>query len=61
VVRELNVVINKALADPMLRERLAEQGGTVVGGTTEQFAAFVRAETTRWTHVIKDAGIKVED
>jgi len=61
VVQALNVSVNKALADPALRKRLAEQGGTVIGGSTEQFDAFVRAETARWGQIIKDGNIKAGD
>lgn len=60
VVQGLNAAVNKALADPALREKLAQQGGTAAGGSTSQFDAFVRAETSRWAKVIKDGNIKAE-
>lgn len=60
VVQALNVAVNKALADPGLREKLARQGGKATGGSAQQFDAFVRAETARWAQVIKDGNIKAE-
>jgi tripartite-type tricarboxylate transporter receptor subunit TctC len=36
------------------------QAGEVVGGTPEQFAAFIREQTERWAPVIRAAGIKAE-
>lgn len=60
VVQALNTAVNKALADPALRQKLAQQGGTAAGGTTRQFDAFVRAEKARWEQVIKEGNIKPE-
>ncbi|EHP42074.1 extra-cytoplasmic solute receptor [Cupriavidus basilensis OR16] len=60
IVQALNAEVNKALADPGLRQRLAEQGGKAAGGTTQEFAAFVRAEKLRWAQVIKAGNIKPE-
>ncbi len=42
-----------------MRDALARLGTDVGGGTAEEFGALVRAETVRWTKVIKDAGIKI--
>jgi tripartite-type tricarboxylate transporter receptor subunit TctC len=41
-------------------EKLAAQGAQAGVETADQFGAFVRSETTRWTEVIRAAGIKVE-
>lgn len=60
VVQALNTAVNKALADPTLRQRLAQQGGTAGAGSTRQFDTFVRAEKARWEQVIKDGNIKPE-
>ena len=43
--------------DPAVKERLANQGLTVVGDTPEHFARFIDAEITRWAKVIKDSGV----
>ena len=47
-----------SLADPNVREKLAEQGLTAVGNSPEQFRDYIAAETAKWAKVIKDAGIQ---
>jgi tripartite-type tricarboxylate transporter receptor subunit TctC len=58
VVAKLNAEINKVLALPLIRERWHALGIEPVGGTPERFAAHVKAETAKWTDVIRRAGIK---
>ncbi|WP_157265315.1 tripartite tricarboxylate transporter substrate binding protein [Azohydromonas aeria] len=58
VVARLNTEFNKALQQPDLRKRLAEEGAEVGGGTAEQFAALIRDEIQRWGKVVKDSGTK---
>ena len=48
----------KALADPEMQKKLAEQGIVAVGSTPDEFRAFVTEEVARWAKVIKDANIK---
>jgi tripartite-type tricarboxylate transporter receptor subunit TctC len=60
LVRLLNATLNKALQDPALREQILSQGNEVGGGTPEQFAALIKAETPRWAKVVKDAKIDPE-
>jgi tripartite-type tricarboxylate transporter receptor subunit TctC len=43
-----------------MKDKLAEQGIVAVGGTPEEFRAFVAEEISRWSKVITDAGIKME-
>ena len=59
VIARLNGVINHALRTDKVREAFAKIGTDAGGGTPEEFGALVRAETARWTKVIKDAGIKI--
>ena len=60
VVAKLNAEINKVLALPLIRERWHALGIEAVGGTPERFTAHVKAETAKWTDVIRKAGIKGE-
>ena len=60
VVMRLNAEINKALLTDVVQEKFAAVGYTPVGGTPEQFAAFIRKETDKWGKVIKTAGIKTQ-
>jgi tripartite-type tricarboxylate transporter receptor subunit TctC len=60
MVKLLNTTLNKALQDPGLREIILSQGNEVGGGTPEQFAALIKAETPRWAKVVRDAKIEPE-
>ena len=60
IVNRLNADINKALAQPDLRQQLAAQGIDVVGGTPEQFADHVRKETAKWADVVRRSGAKAD-
>jgi len=52
--------VNRALADPKMRERLAELGGKPIGGTPEDFGKVIAAETAKWEKVVISSGAKVE-
>src|SRR3954467_54658 len=58
IIAALNRITTTALADPGVKERLADQGLTVAGGTSEQFRDFIAGETAKWAKVIKDAGVQ---
>jgi len=58
IVLRLNSEINKALSSAAVSEKFAANGTVIAGGTPEQFAEFLRRETTKWAGVIKAAGIK---
>jgi tripartite-type tricarboxylate transporter receptor subunit TctC len=58
IVAKLNAEIAKALAAPELVEHLRNEGADVVGGSPEQFRAFLKSEVERWGPVVKAAGIK---
>ena len=60
IVDRVAAEAKKALADPALKEKLVEQGIVAVGGTPDEFRAFVADEIVRWRKVITDAGIKME-
>jgi tripartite-type tricarboxylate transporter receptor subunit TctC len=60
IVDRVSAEAKKALADPALQVKLVEQGIVAVGGTPEEFRAFVAEEIVRWRKVITDAGIKME-
>jgi tripartite-type tricarboxylate transporter receptor subunit TctC len=60
IVETLNKEINAALADPKMKARLADSGGTVLAGSPADFGRLVADETEKWAKVIKLAGIKPE-
>lgn len=55
---KLNAEVARILKLPELKNRLAEDGMTVVAGTPEQFAEFLARETAKFSRVIDAAGIK---
>jgi len=58
IVDRLNQEINAGLADPKIKARLVDLGGTVLAGAPTNFGELIAAETEKWTKVIKFAGIK---
>jgi tripartite-type tricarboxylate transporter receptor subunit TctC len=60
VVKRLNDAANKALQDPGLREKLAQQGSDAAGGTPAQFSEHLKKELARWTEAVKVSGAKVQ-
>ena len=58
IIDKLNREINHALADPKLKARLADLGGTVLPGSPADFGKLIADETERWARVINFAGIK---
>ena len=60
VIDRMNAEVNRALADPKIRERLAELGGKPIAGTPEDFGKVIAAETAKWEKVVIFSGAKVE-
>lgn len=60
IITRLNADINKVLASPTGREKLAAIGAEPAGGSAEQFAAFIKSEHAKWADVIRRAGAKVD-
>ena len=50
----------RAIADPRIRQRVADMGSTSPGGSPADFAKFIADETEKWAKVVKFAGIKAE-
>ena len=59
VVARLNREINAILAQPDMRQKLAEQGAEAVGGTPEAFGEHIARERVKWSKVVREAGIVV--
>jgi tripartite-type tricarboxylate transporter receptor subunit TctC len=58
IVASLNRIANEAMADPGVKQKLADQGLTVAGDTPEHFRGFIETETAKWAKVIKEAGVE---
>jgi tripartite-type tricarboxylate transporter receptor subunit TctC len=60
IVDRLNKQINAGLADPKIKARLADLGGTALAGSPADFGKFIADETEKWGKVIWAANIKPE-
>ncbi|MFM9885338.1 MAG: Bug family tripartite tricarboxylate transporter substrate binding protein [Burkholderiales bacterium] len=60
IIARLNAEVNKVLQSPDVIEKVTAQGVSVAGGSSEDFAAFVRADYERWGRVVKESGVKLE-
>ena len=59
-IDRMNAAVNKALADPKMRERLAQLGGAPIPGTPEDFGKVIVAETEKWAKVVASSGATVD-
>jgi tripartite-type tricarboxylate transporter receptor subunit TctC len=60
IIDTLNKEINAALADPKMKARLTDLGGTPLAGSPAEFGKLIADEIEKWGKVIKFAGIKPE-
>jgi tripartite-type tricarboxylate transporter receptor subunit TctC len=58
IIDRVNQDVTAALRSAEVKQHLASEGAEVVASTPEQFAEYLRSETTKWAKVIKAAGIK---
>ena len=60
IIDTLNKDINAALADPNMKARLSDLGGTPLVGSPAEFGKLIVEETEKWAKVIRSANIKPE-
>jgi len=61
LVARINGIFNQVLQVPTVRTAITEaQAADIVGGTPQQFDAFIKGELKRWPEVVRAAGIKPE-
>jgi tripartite-type tricarboxylate transporter receptor subunit TctC len=60
IVEKLNREINSGLADPSMKARLADLGGTALPGSPTDFGKLLTDEIEKWAKVIKFAGLKAD-
>jgi tripartite-type tricarboxylate transporter receptor subunit TctC len=60
IVDKLNREIDLGLADPKMKERVADLGGTVLTGSPAEFGKLIADETEKWGKLIRAANIKPE-
>jgi tripartite-type tricarboxylate transporter receptor subunit TctC len=60
IVTRLHAEINKTLLLPDVQSKLLEAGAEVTTISTDEFATFVKAESTKFLRIIRDANLKPE-
>jgi tripartite-type tricarboxylate transporter receptor subunit TctC len=60
IVVKLNAAINKALASEAFKEKFAKIGDEPAGGTPEEFAATIKADSAKWEEVVRRSGARLE-
>jgi tripartite-type tricarboxylate transporter receptor subunit TctC len=60
IINRLQVEIAKVLKLPDVSERLMRDGIEPIGGTPEQFQAFIEREKIKWSKVVRDSGARVD-
>ena len=60
IIVRLNEELNKMIASPSFREKIAPIGSEPMGGTPEQFRDFIRSEHAKWGDIVKRAGAKID-
>jgi tripartite-type tricarboxylate transporter receptor subunit TctC len=60
IIDKLNKEINAGLADPKMKARLADFGGTPLVGSPADFSKLIADETEKWGKVIRAANIKAD-
>jgi tripartite-type tricarboxylate transporter receptor subunit TctC len=58
IVDKLNAAVNAGLADPKLKARLADLGGTMLVGPSAEFGKLIAEETEKWAKVVKFSGAR---
>jgi tripartite-type tricarboxylate transporter receptor subunit TctC len=60
IIEKVNAEVNRALADPGMRAKLADLGGKPIPGTPADFGKIIVEETNKWEKVVISSGAKVE-
>ena len=60
LIQKISNDIARVIAMPDIQERILSQASEPVGGTPEQYAAFIRAEQAKWREVVKLANMTAD-
>jgi tripartite-type tricarboxylate transporter receptor subunit TctC len=60
MVRTLEAAVAKVVNTPDMQKKFDTQGAEVLYMNSATFGKFIKAETTKWSKVVRDAGIKAD-
>jgi tripartite-type tricarboxylate transporter receptor subunit TctC len=60
IVAALNRALTAALDDAAVKKPLADLGVDIMGGSPDDFAAYIRSEIPKWTAIVKASGAKLD-
>jgi tripartite-type tricarboxylate transporter receptor subunit TctC len=60
IVDKVHAAVMRALQLPDVKQRMADVGFEIVGGSPDEFAKLIREEIPKWNRIVKEAGIKGE-
>jgi tripartite-type tricarboxylate transporter receptor subunit TctC len=60
IVKRLNAAFNEALSSASIKATLAAFGSEPLGGSPQEFADFVAAESKKWSEIIRLSGVKID-
>ncbi len=61
IILALHDATAKALADPAVRKALGDLGVDIAGGSSAEFAAYIKSEIPKWTAIVKASGATVNE
>ena len=60
IVRKISADTNTALADPAIKDKLAQTGYLAEGSSPEELGQLLKSEIAKWSAVVKAVGIKID-
>src|SRR5499426_429702 len=60
IVRKISADTNTALADPAIKDKLAQTGYVAEGSSPEELGQLLKSEIAKWRAVVKAVGIKID-
>jgi tripartite-type tricarboxylate transporter receptor subunit TctC len=60
IIATLNRALATTLKDEGIKKSLAKLGVDIVGGTPEEFGAYIKSEIPKWTAIVKSSGAKLD-
>ena len=60
IVEKLSTAIVQAVETPDVAQRLTADGSEIVGSSSQEFGAYIKAEVAKWQKLVKSANLKFE-